>query len=76
MDFCRPSTGDQGRASSGQARRSPLGLDATQAADALYMLTGSETFRQLVMERGWSPDRFEEWLAYAIRRLVIAEAAG
>jgi hypothetical protein len=60
------------------ARRGGLrsGLDATQAADALYMLTGSETFRQLVMERGWSPDRFEEWLAYAIRRLVIAEAAG
>ena len=52
------------------------GLDATQAADVLYMLTGSETFRQLVMERGWSPDRFEEWLADSIRRLVIAEAAG
>jgi hypothetical protein len=42
----------------------------------LYTLTGSETFRQLVMERGWSPDRFEEWLADSIRRLVIAEAAG
>jgi AcrR family transcriptional regulator len=60
------------------ARRGGLrsGLDETHAADVLYALTGSEIFRQLVMERGWSPDRFEEWLAYSIRRLVIAEAAG
>jgi len=49
------------------------GLDIVPSDIAL---TGSEIFRQLVMERGWSPDRFEEWLAYSIRRLVIAEAAG
>jgi len=53
---------------------SARGLDATQAADVLYMLTGSETFRQLVMERGWSPDRFEEWLADSIRRLLLLES--
>ncbi|HEY8863168.1 MAG TPA: helix-turn-helix domain-containing protein [Candidatus Dormibacteraeota bacterium] len=60
------------------ARRGGLrsGLDATHAADVLYTLTGSETFRQLVTDRGWSPDRFEEWLADSIRRLVIANAAG
>jgi AcrR family transcriptional regulator len=59
------------------ARRGGLrsGLDEARAADVLYTLTGSETFRQLVMERCWSPDRFEEWLADSIRRLVIAEAA-
>ncbi len=57
------------------ARRGGLrsDLDETQAADVLYTLTGSETFRQLVLERGWSPDRFEAWLADSIRRLVIAE---
>jgi AcrR family transcriptional regulator len=60
------------------ARRGGLraGLDATQAADVLYMLTGSETFWQLVKERGWSLDRFEDWLADSIRRLVIAQAPG
>jgi len=50
------------------------GLDETHAADVLYTLTGSETFRQLVMERGWSPDRFEEWLADSIRRLLLLES--
>lgn len=60
------------------ARRGGLrsGLDEAHAADVLYTLTGSETFRQLITDRGWSPDRFEDWLADSIRRLVIANAAG
>jgi AcrR family transcriptional regulator len=51
------------------------GLDEAQAADVLYVLTGSETYRQLVLERGWSPAHFEEWLTDAIRRLVFDEPA-
>ena len=49
------------------------GLDEVMAADVLYMLTGSETYRQLVLERGWSPMQFEGWLADSIRRLVLDE---
>ncbi len=47
------------------------GLDEARAADVLYVLTGSETFRELVLERGWSASHYEEWLADSIRRLVL-----
>jgi AcrR family transcriptional regulator len=50
-------------------------LDEAQAADVLYTLAGSETYRQLVDERGWPPAQFEKWLADAIRRLLLAEPA-
>jgi len=49
------------------------GVDDGRAADVLYTLSGSETYRQLVIERGWSPVQFEEWLADSARRLVLAE---
>ena len=51
-------------------------LDDGQAADVLYTLSGSETYRQLVIERGWSAAQFEEWLADSARRLVLAEPTG
>jgi len=43
-------------------------VDDGRAADVLYTLSGSETYRQLVIERGWSPVQFEEWLADSARR--------
>lgn len=46
-------------------------LGVKEAADFLYVLTGSESYRQFVLERGWSPAQFEEWLADSIRRLVL-----
>lgn len=49
------------------------GLDDARAADVLYVLSGSETYRQLVVERGWPSAQFEEWLADSIRRLLAAE---
>ncbi|MDQ6710111.1 MAG: TetR/AcrR family transcriptional regulator [Candidatus Dormibacteraeota bacterium] len=45
-------------------------LNADDAADVLYVLTGSETYRQLVIERGWSGARYEEWLVDSMRRLL------
>lgn len=50
------------------------GLAATEAADVLYVLAGAETYRELVVERGWSPAQFEEWLAKSIRGLVVRSA--
>lgn len=49
------------------------GLDGDRAADVLYVLLGSETYRQLVVERGWPPARYEAWLADSASRLLIAE---
>lgn len=48
-------------------------LDDARAADVMHVLSGSETYRQLVVERGWPPAQFEEWLADSVRRLVVAE---
>lgn len=49
-------------------------LDEARAADVLYTLAGSETYRQLVLERGWLSNQFEEWLSDSIRRLLLSES--
>ena len=49
------------------------GVDHGKATDVLYTLAGSETYRQLVIERGWRPDQFEEWLTDAVRQLLLAK---
>lgn len=48
------------------------GLALDEAADVLYALGSPETWRQLVVERGWSPARFEAWYAEAIERLLMS----
>jgi AcrR family transcriptional regulator len=52
------------------------GLDGDRAADILYVLLGSETYRQLVLERGWTLERYEEWLTDSARQLVMAGPRG
>ena len=42
------------------ALRPGLAVDA--ATDTLYALAGTETYRSLVLDRGWSPERYEQWL--------------
>ena len=42
------------------------GLDAQEAADLLWALTAPELALRLVHGRGWSWDRYEEWLAGAM----------
>ena len=48
----------------------PEGL-RSRATDVLYAIGSPETYRLLVVDRGWSPDRFERWYAYAIERLLF-----
>lgn len=49
------------------------GLSAARATDALYALTGTDVFRALVRDRGWSPDDYEEWLFELACREVLGE---
>lgn len=42
------------------ALRDELGL--SEAIDAFYALTGTDVYRSLVRERGWSPGQYEQWL--------------
>jgi AcrR family transcriptional regulator len=37
-------------------------LSVEAAADVFYALAGTEVYRALVQERGWSPDQYERWL--------------
>lgn len=48
------------------------GLQATTATDILFAIGSPETYRLLVVDRGWSADRFERWYADALTRLLLA----
>lgn len=45
------------------------GLDKRTATDLLWAFSNEELWRELVEERGWSPDRYEQWLA----RTLVAQ---
>lgn len=38
------------------------GLTPLEATDILYALAGTEVYRLLVRDRGWVPERYEQWL--------------
>lgn len=46
------------------------GLTVKAARDIMWMLTGRDTFRMLVVESGWSPEAYEEWLAETLVRTL------
>ena len=39
------------------------GVDERTAVDVLWALANEEIYRELVVERGWTPARYERWLA-------------
>jgi AcrR family transcriptional regulator len=41
-------------------------LDYRTARDIFWMLTGRDVYRMLVRERGWSPQKYQDWLADAL----------
>jgi AcrR family transcriptional regulator len=47
-------------------------LSTDEAADVLWATNSSELFVMFTVERGWSPDRYEQWLADAWCRLLLA----
>jgi AcrR family transcriptional regulator len=54
-----------------QAGRLRAGLTPDRAVDLLYAVTGTEVYRALVRERGWTPEQYEEWLfALGCRELL------
>jgi AcrR family transcriptional regulator len=55
--------------------RAPLrrGLPVAAATDILFAVGSPETYRLLVVDRGWSADRFERWYADALARLLLEE---
>jgi AcrR family transcriptional regulator len=47
------------------------GVDPETATDILYTIGSPETYRLLVIERGWSGDRFEAWFGETLERLIL-----
>ena len=47
------------------------GIDAETAADILWVLIDAGLFHLLVHQRGWTPERFEAWLAESLQRQLL-----
>ncbi|MCU1457419.1 MAG: acrR 1 [Actinomycetia bacterium] len=47
------------------------GLSVDQAADTIWATNSPELYVMLTVERGWSPRRFERWLADSWSRLLL-----
>lgn len=63
----------QGELLAGLALKGALkpGLDAATATEIHWALSSPEMYRLLVRERGWSPQRYEEWLAGTAAELLL-----
>ena len=60
----------QGRVATALARAKALrpGLRAQDAGDVIHALASPELYHLLVIDRAWSPERYERWLAEHARR--------
>jgi AcrR family transcriptional regulator len=49
------------------------GLPVTEARDLLWTLNSLAVHDLLVLQRGWSPDRYRDWLAAALARELLPD---
>jgi AcrR family transcriptional regulator len=47
-------------------------LTVEEAADVLWLFTDSAPYHRLVVEQGWSAERYEAWLAEGLLSLLVA----
>jgi TetR/AcrR family transcriptional regulator, regulator of autoinduction and epiphytic fitness len=68
---------DERRLAHSLARKSALrqGLSETQAADIIWAIATTRTYRALVFERRWTADQYERWLSDLLSRALLAEPA-
>jgi AcrR family transcriptional regulator len=52
------------------------GLDKTEATDIVYALLSPEVHRILTVERGWTADRYERWIARSLGTLLATGGGG
>ena len=53
---------------SGALRKS---IDAKEALDILWAMTGADHYRLFVVDRKWSATRYEAWLENTLARLLL-----
>lgn len=47
------------------------GLTIDEAADVMFTLQSPYVYSTLTVDLGWTPDRYEQWLADAVPRLLL-----
>jgi len=55
------------------ATAAPLRLDLDDAAEIVWATNAAELYQLLVGQRGWSPQRYEHFLADTWHRLLLAD---
>jgi AcrR family transcriptional regulator len=73
-DYQRQRAEGQGKVARSLARAGALrpGLRGRDAADIIHALMSPELYRLLVIDRGWLPDRYEQWLVSTLADQLIA----
>lgn len=51
--------------------RAKTGVSFEEARRILWMYTSREVYRKLVVEAGWKPDRYQEWLAATLVAALV-----
>ncbi len=47
------------------------GVDVRSAVDLFWAIGRPEVYRELVVVRGWSPQRYEQWLARSLKQQLL-----
>ena len=65
----------QGRVATALGRAKALrpGMRARDAADVIHALASPELYRLLVVDRAWSAERYERWLAETLANQLLGE---
>jgi len=57
------------------AVKAPLRMPADEALDTVFALTSPELGQLLVHQRGWTYDRYRDWLTEALKALLLSAEA-
>jgi AcrR family transcriptional regulator len=76
-DIARQRQEGQQRVARSLAKAGALraGLRERDAADVIHALASPEVYRLLVVDRGWSADRYQQWVTDTLTDQLLADAA-
>jgi len=53
------------------AKKARYATSTSEAADTVWALNSAELYVMLTVERGWTPQQYERWLARSLRQVVL-----
>jgi len=59
-------------------RKAPLraGCTRLEAVDTVWVLMDPAVFDRLIRQRHWTRERYQDWFARSVRRLLVADTPG